>query len=47
MQAGVAPEVALGGPGSDFPVLRWSGKGFEPTGRKATEAEFSAGIVLP
>lgn len=39
-------EVALGGGGSTFQVLRWNGSTFEP-GRVASEAEFSAGIMLP
>jgi hypothetical protein len=40
-------EVALGGGGSAFPVLRWSDATFEPTGRFAGEEEFGAGIILP
>ncbi len=42
-----AAEVALGGGGNAFPVLRWSGATFEPTGRFAGEQEFGAGIILP
>jgi hypothetical protein len=45
---GKAPaEVALGGAGGAFPVLRWNGSTFEPTGRMADEREFGDGIMLP
>jgi hypothetical protein len=40
-------EVALGGPGMAFPVLRWNGSGFESAGRTADEREFGTGLVLP
>jgi hypothetical protein len=40
-------EVALGGGGSAFAVVRWNGWTFEATGRSVDEAAFSAGVVLP